>query len=151
MKLVVQHNPGNRSDIYSNILGLLTTPPIPSTQSMAERHLIINALKLIFQLSDLDGKLVAIMMLHYIQGDLEVKQLVQNNLTSRGVQDPEGYFERLLNRMSVDDITITADLLERSQSWLEEWAEQLSVSKGAKLLKTTSPTKYVNCVKYVSP
>ena len=118
---------------------------------MAERHLIINALKLIFQLSDLDGKLVAIMMLHYIQGDLEVKQLVQNNLTSRGVQDPEGYFERLLNRMSVDDITITADLLERSQSWLEEWAEQLSVSKGAKLLKTTSPTKYVNCVKYVSP
>ena len=143
MKLVIEHNPGNKTDIYSNVFSLLTTPPVPSTLSMAERHLIINALKLIFQLSDPDGRLVAIMMMHFIQGDLEVTQLVLNNLVSRGVQDPEGYFERLLNKMAEEDLT---DLLVRCQSWLEEWAEQLSISKGAKLLKAPSPAKYVNCV-----
>ena len=78
-------------------------------------------------------------MTHYILGDAEIRQLVANQLNSKGLVDPDGFFERML--LSAGAGEAVDDVLMWSEGWLNEWAEQLATFKGATLSRGFLPAK----------
>ena len=144
LKLLQRYNPGNREDIQKTVLSLLSTPPLLSARSISERPLVVRALKLLFYMRELSTLLVVFMMAQFIEGDLELQQLIVNYLHQCGLEDPLGYFIRLLAQLdSLEQGPPIAglELMSKCQKWLDGWAEQLVMTKSPSRHK--SPAKYV--------
>ena len=65
---------------------------------MAERHLIIRALPLLFALGQSEPGHVTAALTHIAQGDSELRLLILSLLTEAGLSDPHGYLSRELSK-----------------------------------------------------
>ncbi len=95
-----QHGTSNPEEIYRAVLSQLTGPPPLSSLRLAERHLIIQALRLLFHLWGsgvaVETELVVLVILHFVEGDEELRRTLLGHLFSQGLEDPLGYLPREL-------------------------------------------------------
>ena len=168
MKLVQQHDPSYKDDIVKAVVTQLTSgssPPSPAR--IAERRLVAESLKLLFHLNALDSQLTVMLMVYYIEGDDELRDMILDYLVKRGLEDPLRYFAQALDDLSSlgqgqspsggergrgkggrakgsgGEETSSSSLAHVCREWLEEWAEKYFLAKAPQLLKSLSPTKYV--------
>jgi hypothetical protein len=175
LKLVQQHDPSYKDDIIKAVVTQLKSGPSPpSPARIAERRLVAESLKLLFHLNALDSQLTVMLMVYYIEGDNELHGLILEYLVKRGLEDPLGYFARALDDLASleqgqspggggergrggrgkgggEMVSPSSGFLAQvCREWLEEWAEKYLLAKAPKLLKSSSPTKYVHSIKYAS-
>ncbi len=110
----------------------MTTPPFPSPNKPTEHHLVLASLKLLFQLSEFDSRMASLMISQFVLGDHELSRLVSNQFLSKGIIDPERYFERMLETVSVPSEGVE-DVMSWGEEWLQEWAGNLAASRGPSL------------------
>ncbi len=79
------------------------------------------------------------MMTQYVLGDRELSRLVSHQFLSKGLSDPEGYFERMLGSVGAGEGV--EDVMTWSDEWLKGWAGKLAASKGLPLKGGASSTK----------
>ncbi len=100
LKLLQQHGAINTEDIYTVVLAQLLGPPPLSTLRLAERHLVIVALRLLCHLCGsgitMETKLTVLLLLHLVEGDEELRRTLLSHLVSLGLEDPLGYLPREL-------------------------------------------------------
>ena len=98
LKLLHRHNPTNKEDVYTTVLSQLVGPPTPSSRNLSERHFIIQALRLLFYCNRLDVQLTVVMLVHYTEGDSDLKRILLDHLVSHGLEDPYSYLTREMGR-----------------------------------------------------
>ena len=171
--MVQQHDPSYKEDIIKAVVTQLTSGPSPpSPARIAEQRLVAESLKLLFHLNALDSRLAIMLMVYYIEGDDKFKDMILDYLVKRGLEDPLGYFARALDNLSSLEQGQSSSggesgrgrggrgkgggggggemsrssLAQVCREWLEEWAEKYLLAKAPQLLKSSSPTKYVNII-----
>ena len=143
---------------------LTSGPSPPSPARIAERRLVAESLKVLFHLNALDSQLAIMLMVYYIEGDSELKEMILDYLVKRGLEDPFGYFAKALDDLSSLEQgqspssgdrgrgrggrgkvggEVSLSLAQVCREWLEEWAEKYLLAKAPQLLKSSSPIKYV--------
>ena len=157
LKLIEQHDPSYKEDIIKAIVTQLTSGPSPPSPSrVAERRLVAESLKLLFHLNALDSQLTIMLMVYYIEGDDELREMILDYLVRRGLEDPLGYFPRALDSLSSLEQgqspnggggrgrgkeDTAPSLAQVCREWMEEWAEKCLLAKAPQLLKSSLPTK----------
>ena len=118
LKLLERFSPTNREEVCQTSLSLLTGPPPPSSHSLAERRLVVQALKLVFatatdeEVPGISATAGLVLLLHLADGDFEVQEMIRGFLTSIGLEDPLGYLTRVMSRLGAEvSQTFVCDLL----------------------------------------
>ena len=127
--------------------------------------LVVSGLNLLFYLKVADNRLDVTLMVYYIEGDAELREMILKHWVGRGLNDPLGYFVKAMEDLSSlqqgypqgpagirgaggrsrKDVQ-RPTLGEVCGEWLEEWSERYLIAKAPQLLKSSSPTKYDNVV-----
>ena len=114
---------------------------VPSSRSLSEGPFVIQALRLLIYLDQLDRELATLLMMYYSEGDGEVEQLIMQYFISKGVTDPHEYFPRELNlRLASPEFTIS-EVLTKSKELFDQWTEEYYISKGGRPTKSNIPKK----------
>ncbi len=157
----------NKEEIYRAVIRLLQGPPVLSTRVPYEKTLVMNALRLLFSLDVLDQEFAIVLMVHYIEGDEELKKMIMDLFVRHGLKDPLGYFADGLMKLgkgkgkkregstgtatptkatpptkAATPTSSTAELFSRSQQWLVHWMEEYHVgSYSRSSLLSIKPSK----------
>ena len=89
---------------------------------------MVQALKLLLYLNQMDTTMANVLLTHYIEGDLELKAMILDYLVKHGLNDPLGYFPTAMERIATSleqgqplrQSESTAETLKTNLSWMEE-------------------------------
>lgn len=156
MKLLKNYDISYKDDIIKAVCKQLTSTSSPlSPTRRTDRHYVMEGLKLLFHLNVVDNQLDIMLMVYYIEADLELKEFIYDYWVRRGLDDPLGYFIKAMGNLSSLEQeqspsggkgrreVVPTSLTQLCQEWMEEWAEKFFVARAPQLLKSSSPTKYV--------
>lgn len=138
------HKASNLEEIHQVIVQQLKGPPSPSSLSLAERPLVLQALKLLIFLDLLDSDMTSLLMMYCGEGDTEIEGMAMQYLESKGVSDPHHYLTReLKERLSSTDLLPTSSTLSRSllDSWAAEYLQAVGVKVTSKPATQTGRKK----------
>ena len=145
-QLLTTYNPPNWNEVYLALLDLLQATPIPSTRLKAHRKLVTEALNLLISLDQMDPYLAVLLMLHFIEGGIEIQRLIMDYFIKHGLDDPIGYFKTALLKMGHDlqgKTMNTYNIFVKCQKWLEYWTEKFCLNKQSKNVSSKKPAKLV--------
>ncbi len=159
-KLMKYHDARNKDDIYEAVITLLTGSPTLSSRVPYEKSLVGQALNLLFFLDRLDHDFAVLLMLHFAEGEEEMKKDVMAFLLRQGLKDPLGYLTSGMLKMGKgkkgkgeeSGLTppTTKDVFSRSQEWMVHWTEEFHTSNLSRSLHSLKPNKYVKtCVPFL--
>ena len=129
-------------------------PTSLSAARITDRLFIAETLKLLFYLNVVDHRLDVVMMVYYIEGGTELREMILEYWSKRGLDDPLRYFNKAMEALSSFEQRQAPTgkgrrevqrppLIQLCQEWMAEWAERYLVAKAPQLLKSSSPTKLV--------
>lgn len=132
LKLLREHGAQNKDNIYNTILGVLRGPPTLSARIHYERPLVLEALKLQFYLNQMDPQLAMLLMVHYAEGDEDLKADIIEYFTRQGLKDPNGYFKAAMLKIPAvkkgllpEGQSLSAGVVwARCEEWMEHWIEE---------------------------
>ena len=142
-KLLKDYDATNQKDIYTAVMTLLAGPPVLSTTVPYEKATVMQALSLIFYLNKMDMQLAVLLMVHYIEGDEELRKTIMDYFVKHGLRDPHGYFNAAVLKIQKlpHQVTPTAELYSRCEEWAEFWNSEFHLHSYSKSLATKKPAK----------
>ncbi|KAK3744458.1 hypothetical protein QZH41_012879 [Actinostola sp. cb2023] len=150
--------------VSRTILAELNVPDPPTAHgSSAANQFLRVSLQLLQVMQVWNKSFVAELMAHYIDGDEEVRRLIQELFVSIEIRDPAGYFPKELDNFETEhliDNRRKARVRELCLNWLEKWLTQFkkhikslagkigraqsgSIVKGTKDAKTPTSVKSI--------
>jgi hypothetical protein len=136
-KLLNQYGPINGETIFKELVKLLQQGL--STKNFAQRQLIIKIFNLLIHMGICPDKaLTSCLMGIYSEGDHEVQNLILEYLRMQGVVDPHKYFSKEL-MTNISHGHQLSKAVDKSDKWLDTWAEDYMREKEVKTVKKISP------------
>lgn len=150
-KLLQYHEAHNSDTIYSVTMEQLRGPPLRSTKVDIEKKFVIEGLKLLLFLNKMDSKFAVFLMLHYIEGDEELREQIMEYFFRHKLKDPVGYFKTAVINIpkfqrgawSELSATSTVETFLRCQEWMDYWTEEYRLDKYSKTLHSKKPARLV--------
>ena len=149
LKLMKYLEVNNKDEVYTTVLAQLKGPPVLSTKVSYEKLHILNALELLFYLNRMDSELAVLLMVHYIQGDEDLRETIMDYFKRHGLKDPLGYFTAAMLKipeekkgvLSEGQLMGTGVIHGRCQEWMEFWTEEFHLNSYSQTLPSKKQTK----------
>ncbi|XP_022106675.1 WD repeat-containing protein 97-like isoform X2 [Acanthaster planci] len=110
--------------VVDTLMGVLNKSSPPTCQDEDEKGFILMALKALQAMSNPDTEMIVELIVQFLEGDKEVRELVHDIFLVLGLQDMHNYFFKELDSWdvwSVDEENRKKELNAMARRWLEKW------------------------------
>ncbi|XP_038077425.1 WD repeat-containing protein 97-like isoform X3 [Patiria miniata] len=122
--LYQQDSLANTKVVIDTVMGVLNKSSPPTCQDEDQKGFILMSLKALQAMTNPDTEMVVELIVQFLDGDKEVRELVHDIFLVLGLQDMHNYFFKELDSWdvwSVDEENRKKELNAMARRWLDKW------------------------------
>ncbi|XP_033626173.1 WD repeat-containing protein 97-like isoform X4 [Asterias rubens] len=122
--LYQQDSLANTKVVVDTLMGVLNKSNPPTCQDQDEKSFILMSLRALQAMTNPDAEMITELIVQFLDGDKDVRELVHDIFLSLGLQDMHNYFFKELDGWdiwNVDEENRKKELNAMARRWIEKW------------------------------